>query len=115
MKDKTGKLIRQGDIYWVNFDPSVGSEIKKIRPALVIQDHIIAKKSNTVLVCPIISSNNVHPFDVFISEKFLKSDSRIRTIQVTTCDVMRFEDYLGSLSEDDLKRVLDKILILLGY
>ncbi len=115
MKNKSGKLIRQGDVYWVNFDPSVGSEIRKKRPALVIQDHNIAEKSNTILVCPLTSSKNIHPFDVAINEAFLEKNSRVRTIQVTTCDISRFSEFYGRISASSMKKILERILILLGF
>ena len=114
MKDKKGRVIQQGDIYWVNFDPSVGSEIQKLRPALVIQDQYVAGASNTILVCPLISSGSVHPFDVETKESFLEKQSRVRCIQVTTCDISRFMKYQGTVSSKNFQKILEKILILLG-
>lgn len=114
MKDTQGRIIQQGDIYWINFDPSVGSEIKKLRPALVIQDQNIAGKSNTILICPIISSENTHPFDVGLRKSFLQEYSRVRCIQVTTCDISRFLNYSGTISADNFKNVQERILLLLG-
>jgi len=115
MKDKKGKPILQGDIYWINFDPSVGSEIKKKRPAAVIQDHKVAGSSQTILVCPITSSSRVHPFDVSLKTSFLEKNSRARTIQVKTCDLSRFLDFIGHLDQRILQRIFERIFILLGF
>jgi len=115
MKDKEGKLIHQGDIYWINFDPALGSEIKKKRPALVIQDHEVARHSQTVLVCPITSSARVHPFDVPIQSGTLEKNSRARVIQVKTCDLSRFLEFHSHLDQQTLQRVFAKLFILLGF
>lgn len=114
MKDKKGKAIQQGDIYWINFDPSVGSEIRKKRPAIVVQDHTVAAPSSTIVVCPITSSELVHPFDVSIDESFLKKNSRVRVIQPTTCDIRRFEKFQGRISYQNWKQVLEKLTLLIG-
>ena len=115
MKDKEGKLIHRGDIYWINFDPSVGSEIKKKRPALVIQDHEVACHSQTVLVCPITSSGRVHPFDVSIRSNTLEENSRARVIQIKTCDLSRFLKFHSRLDQQTLQAVFAKLFILLGF
>jgi len=115
MKDKNGKLIRRGDVYWINFDPSIGSEIKKKRPAVIIQDHKIAGSSQTILVCPIISSANIHPFDVLLPTNFLEKNSRARCIQIKTCDLARFLDFCGHLDQTLMDEIFEKIFILLGF
>ena len=115
MKDKTGKTIRRGDVYWINFDPSIGSEIKKKRPAVIIQDHYVAASSQTVLVCPIISSANIHPFDVKLKTDFLEKNSRARCIQIKTCDLTRFLDFCGHLNKYTMDEIFEKIFILLGF
>lgn len=114
MIDKNGKPIRQGDIYWINFDPSVGSEIKKKRPAVVIQDHTVASPSETIVICPLTSSKNCHPFDVAIDEAFLEKKSRVRVIQPTSFDVQRFSNFKGRMSYQNWKKVSEKLSLLLG-
>jgi len=115
MKDFTGKLIKKGDVYWINFDPSIGSEIQKKRPAVVIQDHYVAQSSQTILVCPIISSKNVHPFDVFLFSDFLEKNSRARCIQIKTCDLSRFLEFQGHLDDEIMQKIFEKIFILMGF
>lgn len=115
MKDKRGRVIAQGDIYWINFDPSVGAEIQKKRPAIVLQDQNIFEYERTILVCPILSSQSPHPFDISLKGyKDLKDLSRARITQLKTVDISRFDQFIVPLEREDLYRVTDHIQILLG-
>lgn len=49
-------IIRRGDIFWVDFDPSKATEIQKIRPALICSHDIVNENSNRVIVAPITSN-----------------------------------------------------------
>lgn len=57
---------RRGEIYWVNLDPTVGSEIAKTRPALIISNDIGNQYADRVIVAPISSGSvkKVYPFEV---------------------------------------------------
>ncbi len=112
MKDKNGKIIQQGDIYWINFDPSIGAEIQKKRPAIVVQDQDLLQYNRTILVCPIISSPNIHPLD--ISLEHLKKNSRVRTTQLKALDIGRFCEYIKSASPEEMEQILERICMILG-
>jgi mRNA interferase MazF len=84
--------IKRGEIYWVNMNPAVGSEIKKLRPALVVSNDINNQYSQLVTVLPITSNTrNPHPFEVFIKQGVggLKKDSLIKANQIRTIDKAR--------------------------
>ena len=49
-------MVKRGDVYWVNLDPTVGSEIKKTRPALVISPDDMNLKLPRVIVAPLTSA-----------------------------------------------------------
>jgi len=58
-------LIKQGDVFWVNFDPSVGAEIKKIRPAVVVSNDINNEHSPIISISPISSNvTRIYSFEV---------------------------------------------------
>src|SRR5688500_493358 len=52
---QTGRIIRRGEVYLVNFDPAVGSEIQKTRPAVVLQINTLNSSSNVTIVAAISS------------------------------------------------------------
>lgn len=63
------ELINRGDIYWVIFDPILGSEIGKTRPAVVISNDINNQLAYTITVLPVTSSvGKVYPFEVFLKK-----------------------------------------------
>jgi mRNA interferase MazF len=99
-----------GGIYLVNFDPSVGSEYQKVRPALVIQSNEITACSSLVTVMPISSKiEKKNPDDILIrknnSNKLL-SDSLLKVQQISSFDKKRFIHVIG--------KVDDEILLLVG-
>ena len=56
-----GKMPRRGEIWWANFDPTVGSEIKKTRPCVVISSSVVNQHRRTVVVVPLTSSPRAAP------------------------------------------------------
>jgi mRNA interferase MazF len=108
------KIIEQLDIYWINFDPSVGHEVKKIRPAIVIQDHFIAPNAKTFLVCPITASDNINPLDVALTCTDLKPNSRARITQLKVCDIDRFQTKIGRITKEEFETIFDNFLFLVG-
>ena len=49
-------MVKRGDVYWVNLDPTVGSEIKKVRPAVVVSPDDMNLKLARVIVAPLTSA-----------------------------------------------------------
>ena len=59
--------MRKGEIYWADLDPTVGSEIAKKRPVLIISNNINNRFGSTVTIIPITSSTDkVYPFEVLL-------------------------------------------------
>jgi len=85
-------MIRRGEIYWVQLDPTVGAEIKKTRPALVVSNNQSNKFSDLVCVLPITSKvKTVHPFEVMVpkGEGGLKVSGKVKANQIRTVDKRR--------------------------
>jgi mRNA interferase MazF len=101
-------VIRRGDVFLVNLNPVVGSEIGKTRPAIVVQNDLANRSSPTITVIPISSSTDrVFPFQVWIpaGEAGLSHDSKALCEQIRTISHDRLLQCLGQLSQERLNEV----------
>ena len=100
---------RYGDIYEVDLDPVVGSEIGKRRPALIVSNDINNEYSETVTVLPITGqpAKKQYPFEVLLSKGIagLSVDSRVMANQIRTVDKRRLVSFRGSLASQYLSQV----------
>ena len=66
--------IKRGFVYLVNLNPTIGAEINKVRPAVVVSNDINNQYAETVTIVPITSSriDKVYPFEVYIPERCSK-------------------------------------------
>lgn len=115
LRDINTKTIRCGDIFYVDFNPSVGSEQGGIRPAVVVQNEIANKYSSTVIVAPITSQINKAklPTHVEISsdEYNINRDSVVLLEQVRVLDKKRFKEKIGHMTEADMRKIRNSLLI----
>lgn len=108
--------MRRGDVYWVNLDPVIGSEVGKGRPAIVVQNEAANRSSSTVTVIPLTSSTRkVYPFQVPVpaGEAGLPQPSKALCEQVRTLSVNRLTERLGSLPDErmnEIREALDRHL-----
>ena len=111
-------LIKRGDLFWVNLNPTRGSEQAGRRPVLVIQNDIGNEFAPTVIVAPITTRNftREYPTNVKIQKGIagLKSDSTILLSQIRTIDKSRLEKKIGHLPESYLRKVDTTVKISLG-
>jgi len=108
---------KRGEVYVVVLDPTIGSEIGKSRPALVISNDINNENSDTVTVIPITSKiTKAYPFEVLINkeEAGLSEESKIKCNQIRTVDKKRLIKKIGTLTDRKMKEVERAILIHLG-
>jgi len=110
---------RRGEIYLVTFDPALGHEIKKTRPALVIQNDIGNRHSSVTIVAAISSklSSVPYPIDVIVPPRRgngLTVESAIQLGQIRSIDARRLVKRLGVLDQATMQRVDDAIKISLG-
>ena len=108
----------RGEVYLVNFDPTIGTEIAKTRPALVIQNDVANEHSPITIVAAITSKfdDRLFPTEVQIEppEGGLKTTSVVLLNQVRSIDRQRLARRLGVVSPDTLTRVDRAIQISLG-
>ena len=109
---------RRGEIYLVGFDPTVGHEIQKTRPAVVIQNDISNQHSPITIVAAINSQFSDPPFprEVVIEpeESGLPKRSAIIVNQIRSVDRLRLQKRLGRLSRPSMELVDEAIQISLG-
>jgi mRNA interferase MazF len=110
---------RRGDIYLVEFDPGRGHEIRKTRPALVIQNDIGNRASHVTIVAAITSKLSPVPFPVDVTvapseSNGLSVPSAILLGQIRSVDRDRLAKRLGSLDAATMRKVDQAIKISLG-
>ena len=102
--------ILRGDVWWVSFDPSVGGEIKKTRPAVVLSNNAANSVLNRVVVIPLSSQTaKVYPGEALVTVG--GQAGKAMADQITTASKQRLRNRLGSLSPDDMKAVEDAVLL----
>ena len=106
-------LMIRGEVWWTNFDPSIGTEIKKIRPALIISNDASNRALSRVQVVPITSNvDSLYPSEAYIT---LNGEQRKAAAdQLTTVSKQRLSAKIGVLSDDDIRAVERVIRVQLG-
>ncbi len=99
----------RGDLFWVALDPTLGSEIAKTRPCLVISNDVGNQVSDRIIVAPLTSrgTDRVYPFEVRVEtgEGGLTETSKIALDQIRTVDKRRIGRYVGTLAPAKMAEV----------
>lgn len=107
-------MIQRGEIYWANLSPTIGSEIAKRRPVLIVSNDRNNQFADTVTILPITSTTDkIYPFEVLLkaNDANLKNDSKVKANQIRTIDKQRLERKIGQLTIAKFKEVEEAILI----
>ena len=119
MAKKRIETLKRGDIFLVNFDPTIGSEIKKTRPAIILQNDIANKYSSVTIVAAITSQaadQKLYPTEVFLKsgDGGMVNDSTVLLNQVRTIDKVRLVKKLGKVQRKTMTEVTKALEISLG-
>jgi len=97
-------VVNRFDVYLINLDPTVGSEIKKIRPCLIISPDEMNHHIRTVIVAPMTTAGKEYP--TRISCTFKKKKVQIVTDQIRTIDKSRLIKRLGTIDPNTQLEVI---------
>ena len=110
--------VKRGDIWLVNLDPTIGNEIKKSRPAVIIQNDLGNKLSPIILIAPLTSQHleRVNPIEVLVlcAQSGLAKDSKALLNQIRAVDKQRLVKRLGKMNETTLEKINDALKISFG-
>jgi len=111
-------VMKRGEIYFANLDPSIGSETAKCRPVLIVSNDINNQAATTITILPITSNvSKIYPFEIFLqlSESGLPKPSKIQSQQIRTISKQRINgDRVGSLNDQLMSLVDAAIRLHLG-
>ena len=102
--------MKRGEVWWVNFDPAVGGEIKKKRPAVIVSNNAANKYLNRVQVVPFTSqTGRVYPSEAVVI--FKGQPSKAMADQLTTVSKLRLINCAGQLTEAEIRQVEQAIKV----
>lgn len=112
-------MIKRGELYYADLSPVVGSEQGGVRPILIVQNDIGNKYSPTVIAAAITSKMTKAKLPTHIELNGgtygLPKDSVILLEQIRTLDKRRLREKIGELTEKEMQKVNDGLLISLGF
>lgn len=101
------RVPRRGAVYWVDLDPTRGSEIRKTRPCVVVSPDELNTHLRTVIVAPLTRGGRPYPWR--IECRVQDEVGRVALDQLRTVDRERLVGYMGALSEQTLTHILETL------
>ena len=104
--------MKQYDVYWVDLNPTTGSEINKTRPCVIISPDEMNLYLNTIIIAPLTTTIKPYPFR--INCMLAKKEASIVLDQIRTIDKVRIQKYIGRLNPptiEEIKNIIKEMLV----
>lgn len=102
--------MKRGEVWWANFDPSIGGEIRKKRPAIIVSNDAANKYLNRIQVVPVTSkTEHLYPGEAYVTVAGKKG--KAMADQLATVSKLRLSKRIGVLLATDKKKVAEAIKV----
>ena len=98
-------MVSQFDVYWVDLNPTIGAEMQKIRPCVIVSPKELNDHLDTVIIIPITSAIPGYPFRVACH--IMGRDGEMATDQIRTIDKRRLKKRISTLATDEIAVLQD--------